>query len=164
MTANDLILAIVLVACAVFAVGCGNEALRINAEIARGMLELQAESGPRIREARVNAGVEAGREAHARGAPEAEAQAAASHAAEQWQCAVTGHQIYSMAVGAYIDSLQIAQQDVGFAIIDAIPFVRRAVDSYRVLAACLLSIGSDLLPEVPDFFNLIPSGWGVLSR
>jgi hypothetical protein len=150
-----------LLVSAVFVAGCGNEALRINAEVARGMLELQAESGPRIRELRIAAGVSAGREAMEAGLQQDRAQAAARAAAEQWQCAIDGHSIYAEAVGSYIDTLTLWQAGRDFDISDILPFVRRAIDSYRFLSSCLSSLGSDVLPELPSFFNLIPPTWGI---
>ena len=161
MVASD-IASIVLAVCVAFLVaGCGNEALRVNATVARAMLEVQAESGPVIRELRVNAGVEAGREAHDRGAPEAEAQAAATAAASAWQCAIDGHGIYASAVGAYIDALALWANGVELELADALPFVRRAIDAYGFLASCLRSLGSDALPDAPSFLNLIPPVWSV---
>jgi len=161
MVASD-IASIVLAVCVAFLVaGCGNEALRINATIARAMLEIQSSSGPMIRELRVNAGVEAGREAHDRGDSEAAAQASAAAAADAWQCAIDGHGIYASAVGAYIDALALWSNGVELELADALPFVRRAIDSYRFLASCLRSLGSDVLPDAPAFLDLVPPAWGT---
>jgi hypothetical protein len=161
VNAHDFALLVAFVLVAILAVGCGNEALRINAGVARAMLEVQAESGPVIRELRVSAGVEAGREAHARGEPEATAQAAASSAAARWSCAIDGHRLYSLAVGAYIDTLALWVAGRDFELVDAIPFVRRALDSYRVLSSCLRSLGSEVLPEAPSFLDMIPPTWST---
>jgi len=156
----SLLLAFVLVA---LAAGCGNSALKMNAGIARAMLEVQATSGPLIRELRVEAGVDAGRRAHDRGEPVEEAQAAARAAAGRWQCAIDGHRLFSLAVGTYIDALVIAQANDAFKFEDVIPFVRRALDTYRALSSCLRSLGSDALPAAPGFLNVIPPGWATTS-
>lgn len=161
MTASDFALIFVVSILSVFAVGCGSEALQINGEIARGMLELQAESGPLIREARVNAGVEAGRQAHANGLPLEVAQDAATSAVGAWDCAVSGHQIYAMNVGAYIDSLELARIGGDFSLATFLPFFTRALDAYRVLSSCLRGLGSDFLPEVPGFLESVPPVWGL---
>ena len=161
MTAYDFALCAVLVLFAVLAIGCGNEALRINAGVARAMLEVQSSSGPVIRELRVSAGITAGREAHARGEPEAVAQSAARTAAAAWACAIDGHRFYSSAVGAYIDTLALWLAGRDFELADAIPFVLRALDSYRVLSACLRSLGSEALPETPSFLDIIPPTWST---
>lgn len=160
MSDHTLLVATVFaIVLAAFASGCGNEALRINTSIARAMLEVQAESGPLIRELRVAAGVSAGHSAHARGEPEAVAQIAARAAASRWQCAIDGHRLYSIAVGTYIDTLALWGAGEDFELTDAIPFVIRALDTYRVLASCLLSLGSEVLPAVPAFLDVIPPMW-----
>ncbi|MCH8084648.1 MAG: hypothetical protein IH885_10475, partial [Myxococcales bacterium] len=118
MNAHDIAFAVLAVVLAALLVGCGNEALRINASIARVMLEVQATSGPIIRELRVDAGVAAGREVHSSGGDEARAQRAATSTARRWQCAIDGHRIYSSAVGAYIDALVIWQAGDDFELTD----------------------------------------------
>lgn len=162
MTPNEsLFVTLLALSTLLLASGCGVEALRINADIARGMLEVQSSSGPAIRRARMNAAIEAGRQAHANGLPESAAQLAAEHVADQWQCAIDGHSIYALGVGAYIDALALWQSGDGFSLAGVIPFVSRAVDSYRFLASCLTGLGSSILPEIPDFFRLIPPVWDV---
>ena len=164
MNATDLLLLVALVVLSALFVGCGDQALRTNAAVARAMLEVQAESGPIIREQRINAGVEAGRAAHARGEPEQIAQAEASAAAERWTCAIEGHRLYAGAVGSYIDSLALYAAGDGFDLLDALPFVRRALDAYRLLVSCLSSLGSDALPEVPSFLDMLPPTWNVSTE
>jgi hypothetical protein len=66
-----------------------------------------------------------------------------------------------LAVGAYIDTLALWAAGRDFELTDAIPFVRRAIDAYTVLASCVASLGSDALPEVPAFFDLVPATWGA---
>ena len=161
MTSHETLLMICAIVLAALFVGCGNQAWRVNASVARAMLEVQAESGPVIRELRVQAGVNAGREVHDRGGPEIEAQAAAVDAADRWDCAIEEHRIYSSMVGAYIDALALRVNDSDFELMDALPFVRRALAAYRALASCLASLESDALPETPEFLNLIPPAWSV---
>ncbi len=124
------------------------------------MLEAQAQSGPEIRKLRVEAGIEAGRKVHDAGGPEKEAQAAAATAMGHWQCAINGHSVYSSLVGAYIDALALWASGEEFKVIDALPFMRRALVAYRSLSACLKILGSDVLPGAPSFLSLIPPTWG----
>lgn len=161
MTLHDLTLLVALVLLSCLALGCGNEALRINAGVAGAMLEVQSASGPVIRAARVKAGVDAGRAVHTSGGSEPEAQSAARSAADEWMCAVNGHRLYSLAVGSYIDTLALWAAGRDFELADAIPFVLRALDSYRVLSACLRSLGSEALPETPSFLDMIPPAWSA---
>lgn len=141
--------------------GCGNQALQANQEVARMMLEVQSTSGPVIRQLRIDASIAAGREVQESGGQESAAQVAASETAQRWQCALDGHGIYATAVSAYIDTLTLWQGGQDFELLDVLPFVRRAIDSYSFLVSCLASLGSDLLPEVPAFFSLIPSTWSL---
>jgi len=161
MSAHDWLLVALAITLPILLVGCGNEALRANATVARAMLEIQAESGPIVRELRVSASVNAAREVHDSGGDEATAQAAATETSRRWQCAIDGHRIYALAVGSYIDALALWLSGEDFELLDAIPFLRRGLDSYRVLSSCLRSLGSDALPEVPSFLNLIPPTWSV---
>ena len=161
MSVHGFVLFVLALVLAALFVGCGNEALRVNASVARVMLEVQSTSGPVIRELRVDAGIAAGRRVHANGGTIEAAQRAAVSTAQRWQCAIDGHRLYSSAVGAYIDALVLWQASDDFELADAIPFVRRALDAYRVTASCLLSLGSNVLPEVPSFLRLIPLGWEV---
>lgn len=158
MTLSDFALFVSLLLCAVLFVGCGNEALRTNAIVARSMLSIQTESSPAIREARIEAAVDAGRQAHAEGLPEDVAQQRAAEAADEWQCAIDGHRVYAGAVGAYIDAIVLVEAGADFSIADVVPFVTRAVNAYRSLASCLRSLGSSVLPE-PGFLDLIPPSW-----
>lgn len=158
---SNAIIACIIVCLALLATGCGNEALRMNAELGRGMLEAQSTSGPIIRQLRIDASVAAGRAAHDRGAPESTAQAAAQAEAQRWQCALDGHGIYASAVSAYIGTLALWNAGQDFGLTDVLPYARRALDGYRFLASCLASLGSAILPEVPAFFDLIPSGWSL---
>ena len=144
-------------------VGCGSNALKMNANVARVMLEVQAESGPVIRELRVDASVESARQVHESGGDEEAARAAATRTANRWQCAIDSHRIYQSAVGAYIDSLALWYVGDDFNWTDAIPYVVRVLDMYRALVSCLRSLGSSALPAVPAFLDLIPSTWGVAS-
>ena len=161
MTVYDLIVYTVIVLCTVMLFACGNEALRMNASVAHVMLEVQSESGPRIREQRVAAGVHAGSEVHRRGGLEAEAQVAARQAASLWDCAIDGHRLYSIAVGTYIDTLSLWASGRDFGLAEMWPLLRGAVSTYRVLFSCLSSLGSSLLPEVPAFLSIIPPSWNV---
>lgn len=158
---DGLLWVLAFVVLSVLFVGCGNEALKANVSIASAMLEVQSASGPVIRAARVEAGVSAGRDVHDSGGDEASAQLAASSAARRWQCAIDGHRIYASAVGAYIDTLALWAAGLDFELTDAIPFVRRALDTYRALVSCLVSLGSDALPAVPVFLDSIPPLWEV---
>lgn len=163
-------LAIVAVVAAVAALalqGCGNTALLLNAEVARGMLEIQATSGPAIRRFRVQAGITAGGEAQAHGATEQQAQRAALVAANRWQCAIDGHGIFAGAVTSYIATLALWQAGQDFELTQLLPYVFRAIDAYRFLRSCLTSLGNDTLLETPSFMRLIPSSWSfamVLDR
>lgn len=165
MSVRDLVLTFALaLVFSIWCVGCGNAALQTNATVARAMLEVQAESGPLVRELRIDAATAAAREVHATGGNEAAAQAAATSAASRWQCAIDTHRIYSTAVGSYIDTLVLWQAGRDFELSDSIPFVARALDAYRALTSCLSSLGSDALPTVPSFLDLIPSAWGVAGQ
>ena len=161
MTTNEVVLFAILVLALFIALGCGNQALQVNAEIARAMLEVQSTNGPMIREARVNASVTAARAVHERGGTESEAQAIATDTASHWQCALDGHGIYATAVSAYIDTITLWQTGQDFEIEDILPFVRRAIDAYTFLASCMTSLSSDLFSEEPSFFSLIPSAWSM---
>lgn len=140
---------------------CGNTALQVNGEIARAMLEVQSSSGPVIRELRVNASIQSARDVHDSGGNEAAAQAAAENTARSWQCAIDGHGIFATAVSAYVDTLSLWNAGQDFALSSVLPYVMRAVEAYRFLASCMTSLGSDALPEVPAFMNLIPSTWAA---
>lgn len=165
MTTNDAICATLCAVALLLTVGCGNEALHINAEIARAMLETQVTTGPVIRELRIASAVNAAQAAHDAGGQESEAQAAAEHAASLWQCALDGHGIYSGAVSAYIDSLTLwaADSESGstFQLSSLIPFVGRVIEAYTLLASCVTALGSDALSDAPGFLDLIPSGWNT---
>ena len=161
MTTTDLLWAAVVLLLAGLLFGCGNEALKINASIARSMLTVQSETGPAIRQARIDASVSAGRDVHDAGGTQDEAQRAATQATRRWQCAVDGHRMFALAVGSYIDALALWANGEAFELVDILPFVRRAIDSYRVLSSCARSLGSQLLPEAPAFFDLIPPTWSV---
>lgn len=163
MNIHDIVLWAALIVCTLLLVACGNEALRLNTAIATGMLEVQSASGPVVRQLRSQAAVSAARRVHDVGGTEVEAQAAAETEADSWQCALEGHRIYALAVGTYIDTISLWSNGRDFALLDAFPFVQRALDSYRFFASCLASLGSDVLPEVPEFFNLIPSTWNMGS-
>lgn len=154
------------VACLVFAAimaGCGNQALKANASVARAMLEVQVTSSPIIRDLRSEAGTKAGRAVFDAGGEEPEALTAASEELEGWQCAVDGHRIYSSAVGAYISALALWSAGERFELADALPFLTRALAAYRSLWSCLKSHDVDALPEVPGFLSIIPITWGVES-
>lgn len=161
MSETSILLFAILACTAALSLGCGNQALSMNAEVARAMLEVQSSSGPVIRGLRVSAGVEAGRVAHESGATEEQAQAFALRAANRWNCAIDGHRIYSGAVGAYIDALALWNLRADFQLADALPFVSRAIDAYRFVSSCLNELGSDALPELPSFFDLIPGSWSL---
>ena len=162
---NDLSLLVAVALLAGLSVGCGAPALQINATVARAMLEVQSASGPVIRQLRVEAGIQAGREAFDAGEPEPVAQAAARTEAARWQCAVDGHRIYSSAVGAYIDTLVLWLAGADFEIADAIPFVMRAAGAYASLRSCIDSLDAPELDPIvienPTFLDLVPPGWGV---
>ena len=160
MNASEVAVCALLALTLMFSVtGCGNEALRINAEIARVMLEYQSTSGPLIREARVNAAIAAAQTVHDSGGNEQAAQAVAVSTATRWQCAIDGHGIYAAAVSAYIDTIALWNIGQDFELIDVLPYARTAIESYTFLASCLMSLDTDFLPEVPSFFDLIPSTW-----
>ena len=142
---------------AVVLAACGNAALKTNAVIARAMLEAQTETGPVIREARVEAGVEAARIAMSDGLSRAIAHREAEAATDRWECAVSGHRLYSEGVSSYIDTLVLWNAGADFELTDVIPFAVRAVNSYRVMTTCLGGLGMEL-PE-PAFLDLIPSDW-----
>ncbi len=161
MNAHDFGIFAVIVAALIFVAGCGNAALQVNATVARAMLEVQAESGPVVRQLRIDASVGAARAVHDSGGDEAAAQAAAAATATRWRCVIDTHRIYSGAVGAYIDTLALWLAGLDFELADSIPFVRRALDAYRALASCTSSLGSEVLPAVPTFFDLIPSDWST---
>lgn len=150
-----------LVVLVVFAVGCGNEALRVNASIARAMIEAQATSGPIVRQARVDASADAARVVHDSGGDEATALAAAQSTAERWRCAIDGHRFFALAVGAYVDALVVWQAGGDFGIFDLVPFVSRGLDAYRLLVSCLRSLGASALPDAPGFLSLVPSDWSL---
>jgi len=165
MTTNDLLLFVACVMLAGLSVGCGSQALQVNATVARAMLEVQSASGPVIRELRKDAGIRAGREAFEAGEPEPVAQAAARHETNRWQCAISGHQIYAEAVGSYIDTLVLWLAGANFELGDAIPFVERVVGSYYALRSCLDSLDAPELDPIvienPTFLNLVPDAWGL---
>jgi len=158
------IVVVAVLAFAALVVGCGNEALRVNATVARAMLEVQSQSSPIIRDARVAAAVESARAVHDSGGEEAVALEAAQATAERWQCAVDGHRSFAGAVGAYVDALVLWNSGADFALTDSIPFVLVALDAYRSIVSCLRSLGSSALPDVPAFFELIPSEWSVSNE
>lgn len=159
MTRWQVAVAAIAALVAIAIAGCGSQAVKINATIARAMLEVQAQAGPVIRDARVEAGVNAARSVHDAGGLEADAQLAATAAAARWECAIDGHRFFALAVGSYVDAIVLWQAGTDFELTDTIPFVRRALDAYRVLRACLHSLGSELLPDVPSFLRLIPPTW-----
>ncbi len=140
---------------------CGSSALKVNVGIAQVMLEAQVEAGPLIRAQRQNAMREAARAAHDRGEPQDVAELAARTVAGRWECAVNTSRIYSTAVGSYIDALSLWAAGRDFALLDAVPYIRRALGAYRATTACLLSLGSTLLPATPVFFDLLPPAWGI---
>lgn len=145
----------------VLVAACEGDALRMNASIAHVMLETQAESGPVIRELRQNAMRNAAREAYERGQNEFQARDAAGIAAIQWECAVNGHRLYATAVGTYIDAIALWMAGKDFQLYDAVPFVRRVLDTYRVMQRCLSSLGQHILPEVPGFADMLPAAWNL---
>lgn len=155
MNASEVAVCALLALTLMFAVGCGNEALRVNAEIARAMLEIQSTSGPLIREARVNAAIASAQAVHDSGGNEQAARAAAIETASNWQCTLDGHGFYAAAVSAYIDTIALWNTGQDFQWIDVIPYVRRAIDSYVVLASCLTSLGNDALTGSASFINQI---------
>ena len=130
-----------------FLFGCaGNEALRVNVEVARAMLEAQSASGPVIRDLRIDAALDAARAVHDAGGDESEALESARATADRWSCAIDGHRLYSGAE---------------FQLIDVVPFVRAALDAYRSIASCLQALGVANVPEEPAFFQLIPPEWSL---
>lgn len=137
-------------------VGCGANALHTNATIARAMLSVQSTTGPLIREARVADAIAAGLAVRGSGGSEEAAQAAAMERADRWECALDGHRVYSLTVGAYVDALMLWEASGDVAWLDVVPFIESATDAYRVLAACLDSLGSTALPAEPEFILLLP--------
>jgi hypothetical protein len=153
---------IILVALVTLALSaCGNEALHANANVANAMLEVKIQSSPLVRQLRRDAAVSAARAVHDSGGTEEQAQAAAAEAAQRWLCAIDTHRVYGDAVGAYIDSIALAQASGNFDLNSAIGYARAGVSSYRSMRSCLVSLGNFTLPELPDFFNLIPPSWNV---
>jgi len=161
VSAYDFVLLAAVVVLSALFVGCGAGAIRTNATIAGAMLEVQSESGPLIRGLRIDASVNAARAAQERGEPEDIAQQEAQTVAGRWSCAIDGHRIFAGAVGSYIDALVLWQAGRDFELTDAVPFVTRALDAYRALVGCLSSLGSDILPAVPSFFDVIPPAWST---
>lgn len=159
MTSDSYLLFLVYTILALVLVGCGSSALQINAEVASAMLEIQSASGPAIREARAADMRRAAREVHDSGGTQAEAEAAASEVSRRWRCAVDAHRLFQTAVGTYIDSIALWQAGREFTLMDGIPFVRRGLDTYRVLVSCLNELGTHVLPDVPDFANNLPPAW-----
>ena len=162
---HDLWLAVSFAMLAALSIGCGSQALKVNASVAHAMLEVQAASGPVIRELRKAASVRAGRQAFEAGEPEPVAQAAARNESTRWQCAIDGHRIFAGAVGSYIDTLVLWQAGADFKLADAVPFVARAVAAYTALRSCVDSLNAPelapILVENPTFLNLVPPDWGV---
>lgn len=144
--------------------GCASNALQVNAEIARGMLELQSESGPMVRRLRIEAAVNAGRVIGTAGGSEERATEAAQAEALRWQCAIDSHSIFADAVSAYIGALSLSvAEGRELTIADGLPFLANAANSYAALRNCLQQLGhGDALPEVPEFVLLIPEGWETL--
>lgn len=161
MKLQDLVLVLAFLFAAVALAGCGSLALKTNAQIARAMLTVQEESGPLIRSTRVDAVVATVQASHAAGEPESVARQRADELKEDWQCAIEAHRIFSFAVGAYIDALVLVNAGADFQMVDVLPFVARAVNTYRALSSCLSTLGhGDVLP-VPDFLSLIPTEWSI---
>lgn len=155
-----LALAFVMGASSLSITGCGASTNELAATSAEAMHVVQVETGPRIRALRRDAMVRAGTRVHDAGGSEADAHAAVDAEARRWTCAVEGHRLYSLGVGSFIDALFLATvQERNFEVRDLLPYLSRAVTTYRSLSSCLRALDVDLLPETPRFLTLLPSPW-----
>lgn len=152
-----IVIALILLA---LAAGCGG-ALKTNARIAQGFVELQAAAEPVVRDGRVDASVLAAQAVREAGGPIEEAQSAAAAAAERWECAISGHRIFGRAVRTYVDALSLMAAGENFELSAVLPILGRTLSSFSDLRVCLMTLGNESLPELPAFLELIPNEWGV---
>jgi hypothetical protein len=151
-----------LVALVALSMGCGASSFEIAASAADAMHSVQVESGPRIRQLRRDAMLRAATTVHDHGGAEDVAQAAATAEGHRWDCAVSTHQIYSMAVGSFIDALFLAQvEHRDFQLTDALPYLTRGAQTYREIVSCLHSLGNDDLPDAPLWLRDLPGPWSL---
>ncbi len=153
-----------LFALAVLLVGCGAGELSFHVEAARGFHDVRVETEPIIRRARIAAMTAEARRVHELGGSEAEARDAAEHESRRWECALSTHRLYGVAVATYVDELALASlaEDDDISLFDRVrPYIGRVVDTWRLTFSCVEELFPGALPGVPDILNLFPPSWNI---
>lgn len=141
---------------------CGCSAvLKTNARIAGAMVEIQERSESVIRRGRVEASVAAARAVRDSGGDIEAAVEAADGVRDRWSCAIDGHQVYSIAVGTYVDTLTLVSVGGEFEFAMVVPLLGRALATYRELRECSERLGLTIFRELPQVLEQVPTEWNV---